>query len=225
MSSGARAGLAESVGVDAGTVTKWCSGDAAPDPEHLPKVAKFLGFSCDYLLGATSAPSQRAIEPATDEPPKDWAGFDRVALSATVGAGPARIVDLEQQPDADAKLYAFHADFLRKHGGKKNVRVVDVATGRHAGRSMIPTIQPGARLLLDVRPVEKSSLKSGGLYVVRADEGVVVKRVFVSDGQLVLWSDNPDYAPRAVVHPFPKGEQFHRVIVGRVVWIGQELEG
>jgi phage repressor protein C with HTH and peptisase S24 domain len=67
-------------------------------------------------------------------------------------------------------------------------------------------------------------VKQGGIYLVQPpDGGLTVKRVYVSDGSLILTSDNPDrtaFPARAV--SLKSGRQLQKVLVGRVRWIGHE---
>lgn len=61
-----------------------------------------------------------------------------------------------------------------------------------AGESMIPTILPGDRLLIDR---SDQRLTTAGIYVVRRGDELLVKRVRRDGAALILLSDNADYAP------------------------------
>ena len=74
---------------------------------------------------------------------------------------------------------------------------------------MAPRIREGDLVALDrehTEPVEKE------LFVVRVDEGLVLKRMRRIDKRWHLTSDNPAYAPR----PVAEDDR----IVGRVAWTG-----
>jgi len=91
----------------------------------------------------------------------------------------------------------------------------------HHGESMKETIQPGALLLIDLTPVTQRSFKQRGIYVVRAageEGGVTVKRVVLQSGYLVCMSDNDVFNPFSI----DVDGELSRVLVGRVVWWGNE---
>ena len=61
------------------------------------------------------------------------------------------------------------------------------------GESMEPTLPDGCSILMDRR---RQAPRSGRIYVVRADEGIVVKRARRDRGRWILSSDHPDWPPR-----------------------------
>ena len=62
------------------------------------------------------------------------------------------------------------------------------------GDSMLPTIAPGDELLIDARDREGE-----GLFVLRRDGALLVKRVARVSGAWQLLSDNPAYPPQSAV--------------------------
>ena len=79
------------------------------------------------------------------------------------------------------------------------------------GRSMEPTIRPGEMLVMDRGRCEP---REGGIFVLRTDTGLVVKRLKQEGGGWRMTSDNPDWPARDV-------GQDDRVL-GHVVWFGPE---
>ena len=61
------------------------------------------------------------------------------------------------------------------------------------GDSMLPLIHDGDMMLVD--ETDRQPGARGGVYVVRLDGVLVVKRVSVRAGQATVASDNPDYPP------------------------------
>ena len=61
------------------------------------------------------------------------------------------------------------------------------------GESMEPTLSDGCSILMDRR---RQAPRSGRIYVVRTDEGIVVKRARRDRGRWILSSDHPDWPPR-----------------------------
>ena len=88
---------------------------------------------------------------------------------------------------------------------------------RVEGDSMEPTITRGA--YVGVVPLN-GSISEGGIYLVNvAPFGRLIKRIRMGDGDSIeLVSDNRKYPPKHV--PL---EQYEAVVVGRVVWVWQEL--
>lgn len=85
------------------------------------------------------------------------------------------------------------------------------------GDSMEPTIQKGA--YVGVVPLN-GSVSEGGVYLVNvAPFGRLIKRIRMGEtGSIELISDNRSYPPRSL--PL---EQYDSVVIGRVVWVWQEL--
>lgn len=86
-----------------------------------------------------------------------------------------------------------------------------------AGDSMEPTLSSGDEVLVDAS--DQSSRLRDGIYVLRADDALVVKRVTLKPGgrKITISSDNPSY---------PSWDDVDRAdiqIVGRVIWFGRAL--
>jgi phage repressor protein C with HTH and peptisase S24 domain len=82
---------------------------------------------------------------------------------------------------------------------------------------MEPTLRSGDHALVDrteIRPRQKD-----GLYVIRVDGGLQVKRVSAHpvSGLLTISSDNAAYRSYADIKPTDVA------IVGRVIWIGRRM--
>lgn len=110
----------------------------------------------------------------------------------------------------------FDEGWLRKQGlAKAQLSMISVE-----GDSMEPTLRHGDDILLalsgdDGRPF---MAKRDGIYVLRMDDSLMVKRLsFAPDGRLSVISDNKVYPSR---HGLMR-DQVH--IVGQVVWTGRML--
>jgi phage repressor protein C with HTH and peptisase S24 domain len=147
-------------------------------PRRLPErerrlLADFLGLD-ERVLGAP--------EPVAADVP-----VPRRAVSAAAGAGrePAdeRALRDEQLPRA----------WLRAHGVTPGqASLIDVT-----GNSMAPTLLDGDRLV--VNEGDRTVPPGGGVFVIRVDDGVAVKRVRRSGATIEIVSDNPAYP--ALVRP------------------------
>ena len=83
------------------------------------------------------------------------------------------------------------------------------------GDSMLPLIHDGDMMLVDES--DRRPGARGGVYVIRLDDALIVKRVNIKAGQVTVTSDNPDYPPIA-----PRAADEVEV-VGRVVWLSRSL--
>ena len=102
----------------------------------------------------------------------------------------------------------FRRDWLAKHGLKpKQCSVIEVF-----GHSMEPTLQNGAMILVDHQRVRR--LQSH-IFVLWADEGVIVKRLAHDNRHWQLVSDNTHYKPL----PWPR----EATVIGQVMWTGRTL--
>ena len=81
------------------------------------------------------------------------------------------------------------------------------------GRSMEPTLENGAVILVDF---QRTSRRRDKVFAVRTEDGPVVKRLRRHDeGSWWLVSDNEDYQPV----PWPPGA----AVLGQVMWTGRTL--
>jgi phage repressor protein C with HTH and peptisase S24 domain len=65
----------------------------------------------------------------------------------------------------------------------------------------------------------QTAVVAHGVYAVGLEDTVLVKRVEKRPGQLVLLSDNRDYAPIVLA-----GDELDALrVIGRVLWVGREL--
>ncbi len=83
------------------------------------------------------------------------------------------------------------------------------------GESMLPLIHDGDMMLVDAS--DRRPGARGGVYVIRLEGVLIVKRVSMKAGQVAITSDNPDYPPIA-----PRAADEVEVI-GRVVWLSRSL--
>lgn len=94
----------------------------------------------------------------------------------------------------------------------------DLALVMMTGESMQPTLGKDDVLLVNRRV---GQARSDGIYLVRAGEALLVKRLqFLPDGAVRVISDNPSYAP-FTVRPDNEATDFR--IIGQVVWAGRKF--
>ncbi len=164
------------------------------DADDRRVLARYFGVD-EMLLGA--APAARL--PAVVMVP-------RLALGAS--AGPGALADGERVRDQ----LGFAADWLRARGAR---RLETLSVLQVSGESMVPTLADGDDILVD-RSDAADRLRDG-IYVLRVDDTLVVKRVVVDPaGGFDVRSDNPAAAGGTI-------DAAAAQIIGRVIWFGRSL--
>ncbi len=89
---------------------------------------------------------------------------------------------------------------------------------RVEGDSMAPTLSPGDDILID--PVGCSDQLRDGIYVLRVDDALVVKRIALNPvgRRLTVQSDNPAYPD------WPDCGIGEINCIGRVIWAGRRID-
>jgi repressor LexA len=146
-------------------------------------LSEYLGVS-ETALGATA---ERA------------AGFRIPKLNVAASAGPGALVDGEIVLGTDT----LDPGLARRLG----LRDGQAAIIRVRGTSMEPGLFDGDHIVVDT--ADRTPRAKGGVYVIRIDDAVMVKRVALVRRALVVTSDNPDAAA------VPYGAI---AVIGRVVW-------
>jgi hypothetical protein len=166
------------------------------------RIAAYLGVS-EAMLGG---PMQRVATPARARGP-GMILVPKLAIGASAGAGAS--VDGE----AVEGEVAFDPKWLRDLGA--DPRALSII--RVEGDSMAPTLDDGDDILVDGG--DAAARLRDGIYVLRMDDVLMVKRVARAPGQgrISVISDNPHYRswddlPMASVQ-----------LVGRVVWTGRRV--
>ncbi len=145
------------------------------------------------------------------EAEEDFVGMVRVpALPVHASAGPGAIIDSERQ----RALFAFEERWLKKltsaSSDELNLIVVQ-------GDSMAPTLADGDDILVD-RSDAKARLRDG-IYVLRADDALLVKRLALHPitRRVTVQSDNPAYSD------WPDCDPKEIDVIGRVIWSARRV--
>lgn len=161
-------------------------------------LARHFGVAESVLGGpADATPSGDALRPIA-----------RLAVEASAGPGAL------DPRDAVHGAIAFDPAYLRRLTGGTGAALSLITVD---GESMAPTLNDGDDILVDRN--DTAERLRDGIYVLRVDEALLVKRLAIDpvSGGLLIRSDNADYpewTARAV-------DQLS--IVGRVVWVGRRL--
>ena len=161
--------------------------------DGLANAARELQVSTDWLLGLTDDPTpfpvngdspNSAVAETKERYDADGEGtltrLDEVAAAAGSGA--------EDYDETVTAKVPFRSSWLRRN--RINPRHCNIISVR--GDSMEPTLPDGCQVIVDRN---RKELRNGRIYVMRTEEGLVVKRVKQNAQGWWLMSDNPTWAP------------------------------
>ncbi|WP_260582121.1 S24 family peptidase [Sphingopyxis sp. PET50] len=170
--------------------------------EDRARIAAYLGVP-EAMLGG---PVQRVAAPARMRGP-DMVLVPKLAIGASAGAG----ASIDGEPVEGA--VAFDPKWLRELGA--DARALSII--RVEGDSMAPTLNDGDDILVDGG--DAAARLRDGIYVLRMDDGLMVKRVARAPGpgRISVISDNPHYPS------YPDLSMGAVQLVGRVVWTGRRV--
>jgi len=145
--------------------------------------------------------------PPTQSPLEAFVPVPRLDVGASAGAGA-----LDPQERSIGRI-AFDPGWLRALGVSDYARLSMI---RVNGDSMAPTLSDGDEIMVDSG--DSAARLRDGLYVLRIDDVLVVKRIARGrSGQVSVLSDNPAYPG------WPECDVSAIDLIGRVVWVGRRL--
>lgn len=161
------------------------------------KLARYFSIS-EALLGG----------PAEDEPVGGLVPVKRSPVRAS--AGPGAI----PYDEAGKAYFAFDESWLKGLTSSPSGRLSII---RVEGDSMAPTLNAGDDILVDLGDCD-SRLRDG-IYVLRADDALVVKRLALhpAGSRVTVQSDNPAYPD------WPDCDIDDLRCIGRVIWAGRKI--
>ncbi|HET8612965.1 MAG TPA: S24 family peptidase [Sphingomonas sp.] len=161
-------------------------------------LARYFGVP-EQWLGAP--PAAAASRPALASVPR---------LDVRASAGPGA----HAEDRASAAGVGFSAGWLRRlrpgGSGGEGLSMIRVA-----GDSMLPTLADGDEILVDHS--DAADRLREGIYVLRLEGALLVKRLAREDDGFAVLSDNPAHGPVDISDPA------RLEIVGRVLWVGRKL--
>ncbi len=172
-------------------------------------LSRYFGVE-EQLLGGpreSPAPSASARAPALKGGSKGMVLVPQFDLGASAGAGS---LDQSERP---AGRMAFEEKWLRDLGANPS----GLSMIRVDGDSMAPTLSHGDDILVD--RMDGATRLRDGIYVLRLDDVLMVKRVALGlgRGRFSVRSDNPHYPDWEDIDPALVD------VIGRVVWAGRKL--
>jgi hypothetical protein len=146
------------------------------------------------------------------EPEPDTLGLLPVKRSAVrVSAGPGSLPSEE----AGKPYFAFDERWLKALTGSPASKLSII---RVEGDSMSPTLRAGDDILVDLGECQERL--RDGIYVLRVDDALVVKRIALHPvgRQVTVQSDNPAYPD------WPDCDLEEIQCIGRVIWAGRKID-
>lgn len=190
-------------------------------------VSRLLGRNPSYIQQFIKRGSPRTLDPKDRKTLASFFGVDEERLG---GPAQTRMDGMIEVPvlDVDASAgfgavasnetsytrFGFDEKWLRRLTGAKSASLSIVSV---LGDSMEPTLSDGDEVLVDAS--DHGSRLRDGIYVLRSDDALVVKRIAIKPGakQITISSDNPAY---------PTWNDVDREgveVIGRVIWFGRAL--
>jgi phage repressor protein C with HTH and peptisase S24 domain len=162
-------------------------------------LARYFDIS-EALLGGPESPDEPDVAALVSIP--------RIAVRASAGPG-AIPIDEGRRP-----YFAFDERWLRQLTGAVHANLTLI---RVEGDSMAPTLHDGDDILVDQG--DRETRLRDGIYVIRIDDALVVKRLALHPITLkiTVQSDNPAYADWPDCNPDDLG------CIGRVIWTGRRI--
>jgi phage repressor protein C with HTH and peptisase S24 domain len=155
-----------------------------------------------------SIPESLLGGPADTEPDAGLVPVKRSPVRASAGPG---ALPYEQ---ASKPYFAFDENWLKSLTASPASRLSII---RVEGDSMAPTLNAGDDILVD--PGDCAERVRDGIYVLRADEALVVKRLALHPAgrRVTVQSDNPAYPD------WPDCDIDELQCIGRVIWAGRKI--
>jgi len=182
-------------------------------------LSRLIGRNAAYLQQFVVRGSPRRLAERDRRLLAAYFGVSEEVLGADVGGPTAVIVprlDVVASAgggaliDAETRLGELGLDL--RLVARLGARPADLSMIRAAGHSMEPTIAHGDELLVDCG--DRRVAAPGGIFVIRVDGALMVKRVSGEAGCYRVASDNPEFAT------FETGSLD---VIGRVVWLSRAL--
>lgn len=188
------------------TFRSWTSGDRVPPRDQLLLLAEEFGVTTDFLISGRRPSEDAPLVPDTSMLGVPMSDFVQVReYGAHFTAGPKAI----SRPVEVIGEFAFRSSWLRQLTSSPG----ECYLVRVKGDSMEPTIPDGAVVLIDQQQRDPK-LGRKGIFALRIEDEVLVKRLELVDDTLLVESDNPEYSTRLVPKPKPPLVD----ILGKVIW-------
>ena len=204
------------LGVESPTYLAHENGSRGIKGDALQKYAKRFKVEISWLLTGEGAPLETKL-------PTKSHGHEGPSIIEVEGDTYARLplYDIRAQAGRGAlaydgapigwRLFDFNWIKSASRSAIEDLKVIEVS-----GDSMEPTLYKGDHVLVDL---QNTALAQPGLFVLRLDESLMVKRVqkLIKSGNVRVISDNPRYEAEEI------SDENRISVIGRVIWIGRSV--
>ena len=196
--------VAEAVNTSFNTIWRYEAGHHHPSGPMLYALATLYGKPVDWFF--LDDLGNKIAEPKVTYQLGDSSDTRPVEVLEVAGAGGSGTEVYDETP---VGLLWFRNDWLKRHSiDPKQCNIINVQ-----GESMEPTLPDGCSVLVDRKRTEPHE---GRIYVMRTEEGLVVKRLGKDEeGRWLALSDNEDWEPKLL--------NYGSEIVGEVRWYSNTL--
>lgn len=196
--------FAELTGKSASHVYKICRGMSRPSMAYLQSLYDEYKVDLNWLL--TGEQNETGpVAGVLNNTDLVFAPMFDVQASAGLGS--------EVVSETVENYFTFNKHFLSSELRVSGEQLVFVTI---SGDSMLPTLQDGDRVLVDMT---QNSVNNEGLYLLQSKDGLMAKRLKESKGDLCVSSDNPDYESWNIT----AAERVLNPVAGKIVWCARAI--
>lgn len=196
--------FAELTGKSASHVYKICRGMSRPSMAYLQSLYDEYKVDLNWLL--TGEQNETGpVAGVLNNTDLVFAPMFDVQASAGLGS--------EVVSETVENYFTFNKHFLSSELRVSGEQLVFVTI---SGDSMLPTLQDGDRVLVDMT---QNSVNNEGLYLLQSKDGLMAKRLKESKGDLCVSSDNPDYESWNIT----AAERALNPVAGKIVWCARAI--
>ncbi|MGI9275633.1 MAG: XRE family transcriptional regulator [Endozoicomonas sp.] len=205
LAGGDKKQFAEQTGKSASHIYKICRGASRPSMAYLESLYEEFRVDLNWLLTGEQSSSD---QPAGSVSDRDIVFAPMFDVQASAGGG--ALVQAEDITD----YFAFNKSFLSRQLGVSGDHLAFVSV---SGESMLPTLNDGDRVLVDM---SQRTVQREGIYLLQTDDGLMAKRLKqAANGDLNVNSDNPEYPSWTI----PVQDREHNPVLGKVVWCARSI--
>lgn len=179
------------------TLSNILNGPGDPGISRVAAIAAKVGVSLDWILSGRAA----EVPPGANDAAEDLVRLPMLTPALSAGGG-AEASGATRQAD-----WLFPRSWLRRSFGHDD----HLELVRVAGDSMLPDLQDGDWVMIDRRRRDPRD----GLYALRLEDTLLVKRLQFQGRTIRVVSSNPSYPPLELDR---QDEALDLEIIGRVVW-------